>query len=86
MEKKDFYIQWKEYRRDVPVPDKFAGGVMAAIESQGVEEEFELSTALSGNQKRLLQWSAAASLLLLGIMRIAFIAANLLQANSTVSF
>ena len=86
MEKEDFYIQWKAYRRNVSVPENFAGGVMAAIENQRIEEEFELPAALTGIRGRLLQWSAAASLLLLGIIRIAFIAANLLQANSLVPF
>jgi hypothetical protein len=86
MEKKDIYTQWKEHRRHIPVPENFASSVMAAIENRGPKEEHELPAALTGIRNRLLQWSAAASLLLLGLLRIGFIALNLLRANSLVPY
>jgi hypothetical protein len=86
MEKDNFYNQWKEYRRNVSVPENFASGVMAVIENQVPKQDDELPVALTGARHRLLRWCAAASLVLLGIMRIGFIAINLLRANSLVPY
>lgn len=81
MEKKDLYAQWKEYRRHVPVPEDFASGIMALIENQVPEEENELPTGLTDFSNRLTRWTTAAGLMLLGLIRIAFITVNLLRAN-----
>jgi hypothetical protein len=81
MKKETFYTQWKEHRCRVPVPEQFATGIMARIEKQGQKEEYELPAGLTDIHNRLMQWSTAASLVLLGLFRIFYIAANLLRAN-----
>ena len=81
MDDKDFYARWKEHRRQVPVPDHFARGVMAAIENQDPGEEYELPPAMAVYSNRLMRWAAAAGLLLLGLFRFFYIAGNLLRAN-----
>jgi hypothetical protein len=86
MVKKDSYTRWIEHRRHIPVPENFASSVMAAIENRDPKEEYELPAALTGVQSRMMQWSTAAGLVLLGLMRIAFIAVNLLRANSLVPY
>jgi hypothetical protein len=86
MEKNDFYAQWKEHRRHVPVADHFTNSVMAAIEKQRPGEEYELPPGLFDFPNRLTRWSAAAGLMLLGVFRILYIAANLLQANPLMPY
>jgi hypothetical protein len=86
MEKEDIYTQWKEHRRHVPVPEDFSSGVMAMIDNRKTREAYELPAALTGFRSRLMQWSAATGLVMLGLMRIAFIAVNLLRANSLVPY
>jgi hypothetical protein len=81
MKKETLYTQWKEHRRQVPVPGHFAVDVMAKIESKAHKEEYELPAGLTDIHNRLMQWSAAAGLVLLGLFRIFYIAANLLRAN-----
>lgn len=86
MDREDFYARWKEYRREVPVPEHFTDGVMAAIESQDLREEYELPTGLTGFSNRLMQRVAAGGLLLLGLFRILYIAGNLLRANPLMPY
>jgi hypothetical protein len=86
MENEDIYTQWKEHRRHVPVPENFSNRVMANIDNRRSREAYELPAALTGVRSRLMQWSAAAGLILLGLMRIAFIALNLLRANSLMPY
>jgi len=81
MKKETFYTQWKEHRCRVPVPKHFATGIMARIENQVQKEGYELPAGLTDIQDRLMQWSAAAGLVLIGLFRILYIAANLLRAN-----
>jgi hypothetical protein len=81
MNKEDFYAQWKSYRRHVPVPEDFAGGVMAAIEHRRIMEEYELPCGWTGFSTPLMRWTTAAGLLLLGLFRILYIAGNLIRAN-----
>lgn len=86
MDQEDFYARWKEYRREVPVPEHFAAGVMTAIESQDLREEYELPTGLTGFSNRLMQRVTAGGLLLLGLFRILYIAGNLLRANPLMPY
>lgn len=68
------------------MPENFSSGVMAAIENQVPREEDELPTRITDSSSRLMQWAAAASLMLLGIGRIVFITVNLLRANPLVPY
>jgi hypothetical protein len=86
MKKEDVYTQWKAYRRDVPVPEDFASGVMAAIENQKPIHDNELPAGLTAFSNRITRWGAAAGLVMLGIFRILYIAANLLQANPLMPY
>lgn len=86
MEKQDFYTQWKDYRRQVRVPENFSSGVMAAIENQVPKEENELPAGMTAFSSRVMRWAAAAGLMLLGIGRIVFITVNLLRANPLVPY
>lgn len=81
MKKETIYTQWKESRRQIPVPEGFAAGVMARIENQTPNEEIDRPVGLTDIQFRLMQWSMAAGLVLLGLFRIFYIAANLLRTN-----
>ena len=81
MKKDAFYDQWKEHRRQVPVPEHFSAGVMARITTQVPREEYELPAGLTVIHNRLMQWSAAAGLVLLGLFRIFYIAANLIRTG-----
>jgi hypothetical protein len=81
MEKEYFYNQWKELRRHVPVPEDFSSDVMAAIQTQSSERNEGLSDGLSHFPSRFMQWSVAAGLVMVGILRILYIAGYLLRAN-----
>jgi hypothetical protein len=86
MDKEDFYTRWKEYRNHAPVPENFASGVMVTIENQVPQEEGELPGGLTDVWNRSMQWSTAAGLLLLGLLRIVFITVSLLRANPLVPY
>ncbi len=86
MEENDFYSQWKEHRRHVPVPDHFTNSVMAAMENQRAGGEYELPPGLFDFPNRLMRRAAAAGLMLLGVFRILYIAGNLLQANPLMPY
>jgi hypothetical protein len=86
MNNKDYYAQWKEHRRQVPVPDHFTGSVMAAIENQEPGEEYELPPMMADFSDRLMRRAAAAGLLLLGLFRILYIAGNLLRTNPLMPY
>ncbi len=81
MKKEDLYTQWKAYRQNVPVPDHFAGTVMAAIENRAPKGEEELPAILTDLSNRMTRWGVAAGLVMLGLFRLLYIAANLLRAN-----
>jgi len=86
MKEETLYTQWKENRRQVPVPERFAAGVMAKIENQVQTDGYELPVGLTDIHDCLMQWSVAAGLVLLGLFRIFYIAANLLQANQLMLY
>ena len=86
MKEETIYTQWKENRRQVPVPERFVVGVMAKIENQVKKQGYELPVGLTDIHNRLMQWSAAAGLVLLGLFRIFYIAANLLRTNQLMPF
>ena len=81
MKRETIYTHWKNRRRQIPVPKDFAAAVMATIEHRAPKEESELPAGLTEFPNRLLQWSAAAGLVFLGLFRIFYIAANLLRTN-----
>jgi hypothetical protein len=81
MDKEDFYTQWKEMRRHVPVPGNFSGGVMAVIQKQTPGNNEELPAGLIHFPGRFIRWSTGAGLVILGLLRILYIAGNLIQAN-----
>jgi hypothetical protein len=86
MEKEDLYTQWKEYRRHVPVPENFTGNLMAAMDKQVPRADKELPAGLTVFSNRIMRWSAAAGLVMLGLFRILYIAGNLLRANTLMPF
>lgn len=86
MRKEDLYTQWKAHRQNVPVPDHFAGTVMAAIEKQPPRGEEELPAALTDLSNRITRWGVAAGLVMLGLFRLVYIAVNLLRANPLMPY
>ena len=86
MNKETIFLQWKEHRRHLPVPENFSAGVMARIEIQTPRQEYELPAGLTDFPNRLVQWGAAAGLVLLGIFRILYIAANLLRTSALMPY
>lgn len=81
MKKDALYTQWIEQRRQVAVSEDFAAGVMARIESRTSSRAQELPMEAIFCPSRLLRWSAAAGLVLLGLFRIIYIAASLLRPH-----
>jgi hypothetical protein len=79
MKKERVYRQWKEHRRQVPVPDHFTGSVMQRVMAMPRENKAEPPTENFDLQNRLTRLSAAGGLILLGLFRILYILANLLQ-------
>lgn len=81
MKKENIYNQWKEHRRQVSVPDYFTAGVMARIESQVHHQDDEMPFGMIDLPASLVQWSAAAGLVLLGLFRIVYIVATLFRPH-----
>jgi hypothetical protein len=76
-----YYRDWKDHRRQVPVPEDFAAGVMARIEARKPQSEFEAPEVFAACSSRVIQWSLAAGLAALGLFRLLYVVVNLLQAN-----
>jgi hypothetical protein len=81
MKKDDLYTQWIEHRRQVAVSEDLVAGVMARIESRTSCPDQNLPLETIFLPSRLLRWSAAAGLVLLGLFRIIYIAASLLRPH-----
>lgn len=81
MKRDTFYTQWKETRRHVSVPEHFAVGLMARIENQVSGQDDEMPAGMTLLTGRLMQWSAAGGLVLLGLFRIFYIVASLLRPH-----
>lgn len=86
MKKESLYVQWKEHRRQVNIPDDFAAGVMAEIENQVGSRELELPARFDLMHSRLAQWGMAAGLVLVGLFRILYIAANLIRISPLMPY
>ena len=78
---KGLYTQWKNHRRNVPVPEGFAAGVMTHLDHRPPMVEDNLEDIATWFPGRLLQWSGAVGLVFIGLLRIVYIAASLLWAN-----
>lgn len=79
MKAEQIYHQWKSYRSQMVVPENFTADVMQRINIAATccdNESDVFAFEISG---RLARWSAAGGLILLGLFRIFFILANLLQ-------
>lgn len=84
MKKETVYNQWKAYRRQVVVPEHFTTDVMQRIGSAAIERNDEFPAGLLDLSDCLVRWSAAGGLILVGLFRIFFIVANLLQPHLLV--
>ena len=81
MKKETVYTQWKEHRRQISPPGDFTAAVMARIESQVHHQDDEMPFGMIDLSASLVQWSAAAGLMLLGIFRIVYIVATLFRPH-----
>jgi hypothetical protein len=81
MKQENVYTQWKAYRRQVVVPDHFTTDVMQRIGSVEIERNDEFPAGLLDLPGCLVRWSAAGGLILVGLFRLFFIVANLLQPH-----
>lgn len=79
MQEEDIYREWKTRRRRVPVPEHFTAGVMQRIETIAPTSDHEFPVGIFDVSDRLLRWSTAGGLILLGLFRILVIIANLLR-------
>ncbi len=86
MQKEKLYTQWKQHRRQVQVPENFAAEVMTEIKKQMTAGEYELPSGLNTVPNRFAQWAMAAGLILLGLFRVLYIAANLLRLNPLIPY
>jgi hypothetical protein len=80
------FEQWKQQRRNIPVPANFAAGVMAGIASRRAIQAQGPAGAPADFPSRLFKWSTGAGLLLLGLFRIIYITVNLLRANALMPY
>lgn len=78
-EDKNLYGQWKTHRRQIVVPERFTIDVMQHIRMATDPENNEYPLGSVNLQSRLVRWSAAGGLILLGVFRILFIIANLMR-------
>jgi hypothetical protein len=78
-EENPFYDHWKTHRRQIVVPEHFTADVMQHIRIATAPENNECPLELVDRQSRLVSWSAAGGLILLGVFRILFIIANLMR-------
>jgi len=78
-EENPLYDQWKTHRRQIVVPDHFTADVMQHIRIATAPENNEYPFGAVNRQSRLVSWSAAGGLILLGVFRILFIIANLMR-------
>lgn len=78
-EENRLYDQWKTQRRQINVPEHFTTDVMQHIRIVTAPESNEYPLGSVSLQSRLVSWSAAGGLILLGVFRILFIIANLMR-------
>ena len=78
-EENRLYDQWKTQRRQIVVPEYFTADVMQHIRIATAPESNEYPLGSVNLQSRLVSWSAAGGLILLGVFRILFIIANLMR-------
>ena len=81
MKKEALYTQWKNHRRNVPVPEEFAKGIMAEINANQQRGGCGPPLEEPGFSSRLTQWAAGAGFVMLGLFRILYIALSLLRAH-----
>lgn len=81
MKKETVYNQWKGHRRQVSVPENFTAGVMDRIEGHVRHQDDEMPFGMIDLPASLVQWSAAAGLMLLGLFRIVYIVAILFRPH-----
>ena len=84
MEKEKIYNRWKAYRKAVPVPGEFSDSVMHQIAAMPQEDSREFLIDKLDPQNRLARMGAAGGLILLGLFRILYILANLIQPQLLV--
>lgn len=79
MNKDDLYQQWKASRCRVEVPPGFEQRVMKAAEAK--QKEHSPPVLDQWLVSATSRWAAAATLLMLGVFRLAYIAGHLLTAS-----
>jgi len=84
MKKQNIYSQWKTSRMQVPVPDRFTASVMQQIQTTIRPAENDQPADTFHLHSRLSRIIAAWGMILLGLARIGYILANLLQSQILV--
>ncbi len=80
MKSEQIFKKWKEERSHVHVPAGFASRVMEAIKADGAGHSLPIPDQWMPSL--LGRWSAALTLLLLGVFRIFFVLGHLIGAGS----
>lgn len=83
MNQEDFYRQWIEHRRKVGVPSNFDRRVMAAVKAQETKR-LPIIVSDQWGASAMGRRAAALGLILLGILRLAYIAGQLVVAGQIV--
>jgi hypothetical protein len=76
------YTQWIHHRRTTEVPDGFAQRVMQSIDLKTPDRGKKTGIGSDVMTRRLVNWAAAVSMVLLGIFRLLYVTANLLLGSS----
>lgn len=75
------YAQWIHHRRTTAVPDGFAQRVMQSIDRKSPERTRKAGIGSGAMTRRLINWAAAAAMVLLGLFRLLYVTANLLLGS-----
>lgn len=84
MKKQDIYNQWKNHRMQVPVPNQFTVSVMQQVQATARQNDAELTDDKYNSYNRLTRIIVSGGMILLGLFRIGYILANLLQSQVLV--
>ena len=78
MNEDKLYTAWKQHRRRVAVPDDFAGRVISRLNEEIIRDGQTSWIWRQAWSVRLMRWSGALVLVLVGLFRLSFITATLL--------
>lgn len=79
MKDEKIYHQWKSHRRQVVASEHFTAEVMQRIQAVATANDSEPGIVAFDRSGRLARWGTAGGLVLLGLFRLFYILAHLLQ-------